>query len=222
MAKRNYIDEILEKKERLFRRLPRWKQLSRRVLPIMKTLEYVEGKKTIEPKFRGEVMRHFPVAMVACMEGYFRLVVRDLINAGHPFRERVANLEKMDIGLESLLAIAARRLTAGDIVSHFVRFNNLDDIQKNMSKLIDGDFLHEVKTWKVAMGNGKHSIVLGKLQPPIVVLLERLFELRHIYCHELAVRKKVAYRKVAESTRAGFLLAFATEDYIRKVHLRKK
>ena len=164
-------------------------------------------------------MRYFPVAMVATMEGYFRLVVRDLVNAGHPFRERVAALERMEIGLESLLAIAGRQLTPGDIVSHFLGFNNLGDIQRNMSKLLDLDFLHEVKTWEVAMGDGRPPIVLGELQPPVVPLLERPFELRHIYCHELAVKQAVASRKVADSTRAGFLLTFATEDYNRGVHL---
>ena len=219
MPRRNYIDEILKRRERLFRRLPRWKQTSRRLLRISDTLKYIEKRKGIEPKYRGEVMRYFPVAMVACMEGYFRLVVRDLVNAGHPFRERVADLEKMEIGLESLLAIADRQLSPGDFVSHFLRFNNLDDIQRNMSKLHDRDFLHEVKTWEVAMGDGKTPIVLGELQPPVVPLLERLFELRHIYCHELAVKQEAAFSKVADSTRAGFLLTVATENYIQGIHL---
>jgi len=222
VAKRINIDEILERKQRLFRRLPRWKQTSRRLLPIMDTLKYIAQRRGIEPKYRGEVMRYFPVAMVACIEGYFRLVVRDLVNAGHPFRERVASLEKMEIGIESLLAIADRQLTPGDIVSHFLPFNNLGDIQRNMSKLLECDFLNEVKTWKVASGGKNPPIVLGKLQPPVVPLLERLYELRHIYCHELAVKRGVPSRKVADSTRAGFLLTYATEDYIREVHLPKK
>jgi hypothetical protein len=153
------------------------------------------------------------------MEGYFRLVVRDLVNAGHPFRERVADLEKMEIGLESLLAIAGRQLSPGDFVSHFLRFNNLDDIQRNMSKLLNCDFLHEVKTWQVGVGAGNPPIVLGELQPPVVPLLEKLFELRHIYCHELAVKQEVPFSKAADSTRAGLLLTVATEDYIQGTHL---
>jgi hypothetical protein len=38
-----------------------------------------------------EVVRYFPVALVACIEGYFRMMVRDLVDAGDPY---LANSEK--------------------------------------------------------------------------------------------------------------------------------
>ncbi len=51
-----------------------------------------------------ELARYFPVALVACIEGYFRMVVGDLIDSGEPYltnAEKAGSNLKLDFGVPS-------------------------------------------------------------------------------------------------------------------------
>ena len=40
---------------------------------------------------KRELSRYFPVALIACVEGYFRIAIKELIDAGEPY---LSNAEK--------------------------------------------------------------------------------------------------------------------------------
>ena len=50
-------------------------------------------------KANVELTRYFPVALIACLEGYCRMAIRDLIDAGEPY---LSNAEKPASSINSI------------------------------------------------------------------------------------------------------------------------
>jgi hypothetical protein len=78
MGKRNYIEEILS--IRIRNELnPRWGG----ALIQLQTLDHAIRKaKNLPP----EMVRYFPIAMVATIKGYFRSAIKELVDFGPLFR----------------------------------------------------------------------------------------------------------------------------------------
>lgn len=137
-----------------------------------------------------ELYRYFPVALIACLEGYFRMSIKELIDAGEPYlsnAERPANGLKFDFSL--MKAINGKSITLGELIAHGTPLSRLEHIEGIMSTLIGTSFLSALRT---VVDRWEHEIE-GKpatpiLQDPDTVFkaVKRTFELRHIICHEIA------------------------------------
>ena len=49
-----------------------------------------------------ELIRYLPVALIACVEGYFRMAIKDLVDSGEPYltnAEKPASSLKLDFSL---------------------------------------------------------------------------------------------------------------------------
>lgn len=136
-----------------------------------------------------EEQLYFPIACVAALEAYFRWEIRKLIDSGNArFIEnlRVDELQpKIDHDL--ILAISGKRITIGELISHSVKFHNLDGINGIMSQLLRADFLDLVKNARDPEERRKQ----GENAPPMLhsvgdtlANIKRTFYLRHIICHE--------------------------------------
>ena len=69
-------------------------------------------------KAQSELTRYFPVALIACVEGYFRMAIRDLIDAGEPYlsnAEKPASSLKLDFSV--LRAVHGKAITVGELVA---------------------------------------------------------------------------------------------------------
>lgn len=229
IGKRDYITEILEVKGRLPPKSERWNLVSSRINEIEQIahlLSFLENVETIEsetldevfdvapelselqdfPEITYELARYIPVGLIACVEGYFRLVYTNLIDQKKPFRENVAKFD-IKFGLEHLVSIERHSISLGEFVAHFLPCNSIEDINNNMSTITGQDFLGLVKR--------KYPILVPSLFPEMftgdgmVSYIKHIFELRHMYCHELSPtmeNKEFSWVQFSSKAASEFLL----------------
>jgi hypothetical protein len=152
-------------------------------------------------KIETELTRYFPVALIACVEGYFRMAIKDLVDSGEPFltnAERPASSLKLDFSL--LRAVHGKAVTVGELVAHGVQLSRLEHIEAILSSLLGRGFLDALRT---TTDRWAHEIK-GKPVAPILSRPEdvfadvaRTFELRHIICHEIASAYEIESEEVA-------------------------
>jgi hypothetical protein len=138
-----------------------------------------------------EISRYIPIGLVSCLEGYFRVVYADLLNFGSPFRENVSKLEtKFSFNIETVFTLERSSVSLGEFVAHLLQTSSLDDINNIMSILTGKDFLTQFK--KEFANYQKNQIQLSlfpmddeDLAVQVITDIKRLFELRHMYAHEI-------------------------------------
>jgi hypothetical protein len=86
VAKRNYVEEILSVRLRN-ESSPRWGSAILRLLALEVGLQNL-GKSS------DEIVKYFPIGIVAVFEAYFRSAIAELIDYGPPFSENAARFEK--------------------------------------------------------------------------------------------------------------------------------
>ncbi|MBV7417147.1 DUF1311 domain-containing protein [Comamonas sp. CMM03] len=148
-----------------------------------------------------ELTRYFPVALIACIEGYFRLAIKELVDAGEPYitnAERPASSIKLDFAV--VRAIHGKAITVGELVGHSVPLSRLDHIESSMSSLLGASFLDRMR---MISDRWDHE-VRGEPERPILsnpdevfAGVAKAFELRHIICHEIASAHEILYQDVA-------------------------
>ena len=147
MSKRNYIDEILDRKQRLLKGASREDQFRRRVHPLVKGFRVIKSlNKSVD--YRDEWLKYGVIGYMACVEGYFRVLIADLIDAGAPFSENVANFKDLKLGVDSVIAIHSKKITLGDFVANLLPLNNFQDIANNLSVILGLDFTKYFKEHK--------------------------------------------------------------------------
>lgn len=169
-------------------------------------------------KSQSELTRYLPVALIACIEGYFRMAIKDLIDAGDPYlsnAEKPASSMKLDFSI--LRAVHGKALTVGELVAHGVPLSRLDHIENAITSLIGTAFLQALRTTIDRWGHE----VLG--EPPSPVLanpdqvfadVARTFELRHIICHEIASACEIKAEEVERCFQSCVAFLRATDELI--------
>jgi hypothetical protein len=196
--KRDFVDEIVSIKTRTIG-VHRDTALKSRLNSLDAALE--AARSIADERGQRELLRYLPIGSVACIEGFFRLVIRDLIEKGVPFSDNAVNLNKnneLRLDFQALNAIHGRRITLGDFVSHLLPINNLADINLHLSTLIGEDFLERIKTIDVLIVQDEHREykALGTIIGDVIQGVNDIFEMRHIYCHELALRTKADQKRI--------------------------
>ncbi len=145
-----------------------------------------ESRNNAHPEF----IRYFPVALIACIEGYFRMVVRDLIDSGDPYlanAEKAASTMKPDFSI--LRAIHGKKITVGELVAHSVPISNLKHIDAVLKNLTGESFISKLRSTKdrwAHEGRGEPERPILGAPDTVFKDVDRTFELRHIICHETA------------------------------------
>ena len=151
---RKLIEQIIEVRERRGSE-PANAELFRRVLDLQISYER-------RPKDNPELLRHYPVALVACMEAFFRLAIKQLIDADQRYLRNAANLaSRVKLDFDLVKALHGKEISLGDLLAHAASINNLTDIAAHMSALLDTAYLDAVaKTfdrWAVEVEKKKKS-----------------------------------------------------------------
>jgi len=207
MAKRDFVVEILSKRSRLNPNTHRWDQVSQRIYYLREArtfiqevvpeiseatrrlpdLDAINRKLDGYPEVSYELERYFPMSFVACIEGYFRIVYANLIDHGSPFLD---NASKFDIrfGIDTAISLQQHSVSLGDFIAHLLPHNNLEDIERNMSTLIGDGFLSRVKNKRVHLPMQTSLFPEFELDSDaqLITNIKRLFELRHVFAHELS------------------------------------
>ena len=192
--KRDIASEILSKKRRTHFRT---EHILFRLDVLEDTLKSIEISKS---KYNYELYKYFPISLVACAEYFFRTTFKELIDYGSPFFDRVEKLNKLQtfkLDLKILQSIQGKEITVGELISHILPLNNLNDIESTMSILINRDFLHELRFFEIkeermpllftqtrALKNFKNNY------DKVIKDINATFELRHVYCHELPLLRE--------------------------------
>jgi uncharacterized protein YecT (DUF1311 family) len=183
--KRNVIEEILAIKSRAkfeasYDYSFRFGELDAIVYELKTTPEHA----------RKELLKYIPIATVACFEAFFSAIVKELIDHGMPFSGRIGKFNQAvntRIDFDVLNEIQGKTLTIGDFAAHMLSFNNLDDLNSNISTLIDADMLSALKQFdkpsifEVKMNTSRAFM---KHSDEVIRSVKRTYELRHIFCHE--------------------------------------
>jgi hypothetical protein len=147
---RDRIEEILRRRSRQHSHGQRFDQFNRRMYPIMKATLELPRCTQMSRASKAELMRYFPIATVGALEGYFRALYADLINAGDPYAERAQSFP----GIKRLDAITseakARKVSTGDLIAHQLRHNCFADVCDNLTTLLGADFLSLLRSPPVA------------------------------------------------------------------------
>lgn len=166
----------------------------------------------------GELVRYFPVALIACVEGYFRMVIKDLIDSGEPYltnAEKPASSIRLDFSV--LRAVHGKAITVGELVAHGVQISRLEHINVTLSTILDTGFLkgleNVVDRWAHEI---KGEAVAPILENPNDVFADvaRTFELRHIICHEIASAYEIKLEEVARCFESCVAFLRASDEFI--------
>jgi hypothetical protein len=181
LAKRDIIDEINARKLR-----------ARRDLAAVRMSNLLRAWKTTEPDPGNAAW--YPIHAVTIIEVFVRLWIARLIDHGRPFSANAAPITrdlKIDYGVVS--AIHGRVVTLGDVIANSISINRLDQIDSYFTAILSQKFLAKlegiVDPWEARLRSEEPE--RGPVQPLITAIetvsrdLSRLFEIRHILCHEL-------------------------------------
>lgn len=220
MAKRDYIAEIAAKRNRLRRRGTRSEQFDARVDALIDIAEFLQHGRNQAIPSKAELVKYLPIGWVACIEGYFRLVYRDLIDHGPPYRENAAALKDVRVGLDHVVAMQAGKFSLGEFIAHLLPVNGLDDINQAMSTLLGVDYLDALKKVKTDIFEKDKSLEDLDLSGELIQSLDFLFTQRHLFAHELNAKVRVRLREVYRHSRAALIL-MSINEILLESHLGK-
>ncbi len=166
----------------------------------------------------AELTRYFPVALIACVEGYFRLAIKDLVDAGDPYLTNAAKLlSSMKLDLSVLRAVHGNTVSVGELVAHGVQLSQLEHIESALSILLSKSFLRELRS---TTDRWAHEVKGEPVQPiignPDAVFADvaRTFELRHIICHELASAYEIQPEEISRCFESCVLFLRAADEVV--------
>jgi hypothetical protein len=169
-------------------------------------------------KSQNELTRHFPVALIACVEGYFRMAIKDLIDAGEPYltnAEKPASSMKLDFSV--LRAVHGKAITVGELVAHAVPLSRLEHIEGALSSLLGTGFLQALRTttdrWAHEVGGKPPTPILSR-PDEVFSDVARTFELRHIICHEIASAYEIGSDEVARCFESCVAFLRAADEFV--------
>lgn len=207
---RKVIDEILEIRSRL-----RFERREAELFVRLGEIEY--AYKRIDPEIT-ELLRYFPVALVACIESYFRLAIKELVDSGELYLSNSSALLRGDrFDFDILKGLHGQTITIGDVISRYPAISNLGHIMKLMDSLLGCDFREKLRDvysrWEVeVMGSPKQSIIRNIHET--FRYAEKSFQLRHIFCHETATAIEVEKEEIDNCIYHTSLFLRASDELI--------
>ena len=185
------INEVLQSRGRRHLRGKRISIVWRRLDPLIEALHAHHRIKGINAASKSELARYYPVAIVAASEGYFRLVYAQLIDSDPTILERCQQFKDWKIDIRALTAIHGKKTTVGELIAHQLRHSGLDDINHNMSTLLGRDFIGQLKRQQLIPT--RPDFTVDSFSGTLLSSFRKVFEKRHIYCHEIATKDLFAF-----------------------------
>lgn len=194
--RRDYVEEIFEKRERAAT-LGKWSYTSLRYLSeSIPVLEAADGK----------WLNYIPVRIVTIIEVFFQEVVKELVDSGEPYGTNIfksIEVNKFDATL--LKALHGQKITVGELTSHLLSLNRIDEIIGLMDRLTDLNFKDRISKiadrWKVEIRKNDSVPIIDDIEVNIKTL-EELIRIRHTVVHELtdiSISAKEAVRYISEA-----------------------
>ncbi|MGD0711484.1 MAG: lysozyme inhibitor LprI family protein [Bacteroidales bacterium] len=170
--------------------------------------------------YKQEILKYIPIATIACFESFFRSVIKEMIDFGKPYNENVIEFNQaknFKFDFKIVNAIQSKTVTGGEFISHILPCNNFNDINSNMTIITGIDFIESLKKFE-AKSIFKHTVENTKSfitnYNQIFNDVKRMFELRHIFCHEFAANIKVEEDEILRCFNNSMIFLNHTNDFI--------
>jgi hypothetical protein len=207
---RDIIQEIADIRHR--------RQFGSAMVELPQRLFALEEAFKVHDKSQSELTRYFPVALIACVEGYFRMAIKDLIDAGDPFltnAEKPASSLRLDFSV--LRAVHGKTVTVGELVAHGVALSRLEHIESALTSLLGCGFLQSLRIttdrWAREVRGEPPEPILSN-PDEVFAGVARTFELRHIICHEIASAYEIEADEVARCLESCVAFLRAADELI--------
>ncbi|MFN0191302.1 MAG: lysozyme inhibitor LprI family protein [Aestuariivirga sp.] len=180
MKKPSVVDQIAELKGRS-RNWTNYHQAATEIETLKREWDKIRDTSTI-------FANYIPIRLVTCLEVIFRSFVRQLIDHDKTYAERSkGTLNNFRIDFDFLLGLEGRRVTVGELISHHLPFNNIEQVLAILNH-IDPDILTELpkvlNRWAVEVEGHPASPIIGNYDETIKSI-GQLLSVRHILAHEL-------------------------------------
>ena len=213
MNKRDILEEVLAKRKRLGRKRDPVSLVQLRLFGIFLAfdrLQRMPAKLPHDRELKQELIRYFSVGLVSCLEGYFRLFIRRLIDHGSPYRENAVKLSDVRIDLETITRMEASKVTAGEIISHLVKLSSFEDINRYLTILLGTSYFAAIGPMSV-----QRMTTFELAHPRGWEILAGVFHDRHVACHELNPRVTWKFSRARTQWRIVVHLIEANELLLR-------
>lgn len=205
-----YIKNILDRKARNRTNSLRWVRFRKRWDIAYRSHKYLTENKEIPKKYLDEICKYFPIAMIACLEDYVRICISELINHGKPFSENTKGFKDFSFKLDSVLEIANKKITIGEIIAHALPVNAMENIFSHFDVLTEGEFSKNINSLletAISLCHGADAYTPNS----ILKNVSDTFRLRHIFAHELSMKEKLNIDKSESLSLQIFLFASSIE-----------
>lgn len=168
-----------------------------------------------------ELIRYFPVALIACIEGYFRAAIKDLIDSGEPYLTNSENLgASLKIDFALLRAVHGKAITVGELVAHGLPMSRLEHVDGALTGVLGTSFIDGMKTV-----TGQRDRQIDETPPSPMLVdpgkvisdVKKTFEMRHIICHEIASGYPIDPSEVETCFQSCLLFLQASDELISNV-----
>lgn len=126
-----------------------------------------------------QLLEYVPVKIVACFEQFLRAEYQEIL-VNPKIKKNLKNIDLFKdtkFNFDVIEAFEENTISLSDYLSLLIPCSKLADIDNAISKLLGIDFLSEFRKKK----NGK----------AILESVSEIFRLRHIYCHEVPLKKNI-------------------------------
>lgn len=91
MKRRDIVSEIVNKRKRLGRISDAYAQAEKRLTSLIYSYLHLLSLPRRDKEIKIELLRYFSVGLVSCLEGYYRAIIKELIDYGPPFVTMLQN-----------------------------------------------------------------------------------------------------------------------------------
>lgn len=203
-------------KSRQMPRTPRGRQLQHRLTEISNAFDAVRKNLNADTPGRRELFRYFPIALVGSIQGYFSLVIKNLVDQGEPYTGRIAKLSDFIFGTDALLAFRDGRVTLGDVVSRKVSLTSPSAIYSTMDILLDDSFCNRIKSFQFACPKCGATFTANYVFPKMFKEIEDTYQLRNILCHEMAIKQQLKIRALDHSIQGVWFFLSLSESILQR------
>ncbi len=139
----------------------------------------------VQKRYEKRYSSIIPIRTVACLENYCRDIYADLIDSDNEVRNRISSKWKdWSISLKDLALLDSNYLSLGDFISFQIPCNKVEDIIETLSVFYGCSFFDRIKQKKDGTS--------------LLVVMNELFKIRHIYAHEAAFSFKISKEKAID------------------------
>ncbi|MFQ5853073.1 MAG: hypothetical protein ACE5JU_21140 [Candidatus Binatia bacterium] len=216
---RDYVNQIISRGARLRSATSRFNSFRHRYDSLRQALSCLGTTQFPDP-VRTEFLRHFPVAIIAALEGYLRLVIRDLIDSGPPFITNARKFKDIKFDMTVVEAIGRSTISLGDFVSQVLPLKNIESITNTFTTLLGNDLWHCLNAVELSVPLHISNQTIATFEPLSEIVrreLHQLFARRNVLAHELALPEKPSPTDAKVFFLVVVLLVGAIEDLTRKL-----